>query len=263
MNNAYVEAPRRRAPHPAGSSRQPRSSPSIRRRRTAPRQPIVAAIKGADQMDFKNFIATYDEIIRQGQQAHARRLRRRDRQPHQPRARSHRRCRAMPGQASSSAWVPRVSDRPSLPPTGTIADLGISKTMTISSTYDHRIIQGAESGLFLKKVHDMLLGGDRFYEDIFAAIGVPYTPVQWHTDDNPVDREESAVTKQMKVLNLINMYRGAATSSPTSTRSPVNPPQSAPRARPGVLRPQIWDNTVSSSPASKPACMRRSAARSA
>ena len=44
-----------------------------------------------------------------------------------------------------------------------LADLGVSKLVTISSTYDHRVIQGAESGLFLQRVHDLLLGADDFY----------------------------------------------------------------------------------------------------
>src|SRR6202012_1274450 len=39
-----------------------------------------------------------------------------------------------------------------------LADLGVSKVVTITSTYDHRIIQGAESGLFLQKVHQLLTG---------------------------------------------------------------------------------------------------------
>ena len=46
-----------------------------------------------------------------------------------------------------------------------LADLGISKVMTMTSTYDHRIIQGAESGAFLARVHELLLGADGFYED--------------------------------------------------------------------------------------------------
>jgi 2-oxoglutarate dehydrogenase E1 component len=89
----------------------------------------------------------------------------------------------------------------------TIADLGISKIITLSSTYDHRVIQGAESGLFLRKVAELLMGEDDFYDEVFSSIGVPYTPAQWRTDVNPVDREEAMVAKQMQVANLINMYR--------------------------------------------------------
>jgi 2-oxoglutarate decarboxylase len=46
--------------------------------------------------------------------------------------------------------------------------LGISKVMTVTCTYDHRVIQGAESGMFLGKVQALLDGEDGFYEEIFA-----------------------------------------------------------------------------------------------
>ena len=88
-----------------------------------------------------------------------------------------------------------------------LADLGMSKIMTISSTYDHRIIQGAESGLFLKRVHELLMGEDDFYEDVFRSVGVPYESVQWRRDVNPVDREASMLDKQMQVQQLVNMHR--------------------------------------------------------
>ena len=59
----------------------------------------------------------------------------------------------------------------------TIANLAISKVITLTSTYDHRIIQGAQSGDFLKKIHEILLGADSFYEEIFAALRIPYVPI--------------------------------------------------------------------------------------
>jgi 2-oxoglutarate decarboxylase len=89
----------------------------------------------------------------------------------------------------------------------TLADLGMSKIMTISSTYDHRIIQGAESGLFLKRVHELLMGADDFYDSLFQAIGVPYEAVGWGRDVNPVDREAAMLDKQMQVQRLVNMHR--------------------------------------------------------
>src|SRR4029079_19349345 len=61
-----------------------------------------------------------------------------------------------------------------------LSQLGISKAITISSTYDHRIIQGAESGAFLARVHDLLLGKNRFYDDIFANLGIAHTPMRWN-----------------------------------------------------------------------------------
>jgi multifunctional 2-oxoglutarate metabolism enzyme len=89
----------------------------------------------------------------------------------------------------------------------TIADLGVSKVITISSTYDHRIIQGAESGLFLQRVEELLLGADGFYDDVFRALEVPYEAVQWRRDVNPIDREEAMLEKQMAVANLIRLHR--------------------------------------------------------
>ena len=88
-----------------------------------------------------------------------------------------------------------------------IAQLGVSKVVTITSTYDHRIIQGAESGLFLQRVHKLLLGEDGFYDDVFAAMGVPYEPVRWRRDINPIDNEATQLAKQVHVQTLINMYR--------------------------------------------------------
>ncbi|NLV56788.1 MAG: multifunctional oxoglutarate decarboxylase/oxoglutarate dehydrogenase thiamine pyrophosphate-binding subunit/dihydrolipoyllysine-residue succinyltransferase subunit [Acidimicrobiales bacterium] len=88
-----------------------------------------------------------------------------------------------------------------------LAELGVSKVMTVSSTYDHRIIQGAESGLFLKRVADLLMGDGDFYDQIFRSIGVPYSAVKWRQDVNPVDHDEASLQKQMHVQTLINMYR--------------------------------------------------------
>src|SRR5690606_33697044 len=78
----------------------------------------------------------------------------------------------------------------------TLADVGVSKVVTLTSTYDHRIIQGAESGLFLKKIHELLLGEDDFYVDVFRSLGVPYEPVRWRKDVNPVDRAPAMLEKQ-------------------------------------------------------------------
>ena len=91
--------------------------------------------------------------------------------------------------------------------TSLLADLGMSKVVTITSTYDHRVIQGAESGLFLRQVHDLLLGGEDFYIKVFRALNIPYEAVRWRRDFNPVDRESAMLEKQAKVNQLINQYR--------------------------------------------------------
>ncbi|GAA4966582.1 multifunctional oxoglutarate decarboxylase/oxoglutarate dehydrogenase thiamine pyrophosphate-binding subunit/dihydrolipoyllysine-residue succinyltransferase subunit [Pseudonocardia tropica] len=83
-----------------------------------------------------------------------------------------------------------------------LVELGISKIITLTSTYDHRIIQGAESGDFLRRIHQLLLGEDGFYDDVFASLRVPYEPVRW-VQDFP----EGEVDKTARVLELIESYR--------------------------------------------------------
>ncbi len=85
--------------------------------------------------------------------------------------------------------------------------LGVSKVVTITSTYDHRIIQGAESGMFLKRVHELLLGEHGFYEDLFRDLEVPYEAVKWRVDVNPANSEEAMLHKQMQVATLIRVHR--------------------------------------------------------
>ena len=86
-----------------------------------------------------------------------------------------------------------------------LAKLGISKVITLTSTYDHRVIQGAGSGEFLKIVHGLLLGEDGFYDQIFAALRIPYEPVRWVADfdrEGADDRDKST-----RIQELINAYR--------------------------------------------------------
>ena len=87
----------------------------------------------------------------------------------------------------------------------TMARLAISKTVTMTSTYDHRIIQGAQSGDFLRIVHQLLLGADGFYDDVFASLRIPYEPVRW-VRDIPAGHEDD-ITKAARVYELIHAYR--------------------------------------------------------
>jgi 2-oxoglutarate dehydrogenase E1 component len=93
----------------------------------------------------------------------------------------------------------------------TLSLLGISKVMTLTSTYDHRIIQGAESGLFLARIEELLKGEDSFYERIFADLKVPHRPVRWEIDVSPglvgPAGSEEVVEKQARVLQLIRAFR--------------------------------------------------------
>ncbi|MEX1062923.1 MAG: multifunctional oxoglutarate decarboxylase/oxoglutarate dehydrogenase thiamine pyrophosphate-binding subunit/dihydrolipoyllysine-residue succinyltransferase subunit [Balneolaceae bacterium] len=90
--------------------------------------------------------------------------------------------------------------------------LGISKVMTMTCTYDHRIIQGAESGSFLKKVHLLLNGEEDFYDGIFTDLEIPYEPLPFSQDKfegqlsgkgNSLEQDRRAIA----VWRLINMYR--------------------------------------------------------
>jgi len=87
----------------------------------------------------------------------------------------------------------------------TLARLAVSKVMTLTSTYDHRIIQGAESGDFLRTMHHLLLGEDGFWDDVFAALRIPYEPIRW-AEDIPVTHDEE-VGKPARVIELIHAYR--------------------------------------------------------
>jgi len=93
----------------------------------------------------------------------------------------------------------------------TRALLGISKVMTMTCTYDHRIIQGAESGMFLGKVQALLDGSDGFYEEIFAHLKMPHHPVHWEKDRQPLlpgtGARTAEIAKEAGIIQLINAYR--------------------------------------------------------
>jgi 2-oxoglutarate decarboxylase len=174
---------------------------------------MVPVIKGADSMDFRDFWAAYEDLIRKvrGGKVGADDLA------------GATVSLTNPGTIGTVQSVPRLMPgQGAIIGVGTIdypaewqaadarvlAELGVSKVVTITSTYDHRIIQGAESGLFLQRVHKLLTGEEGFYQDIFKAMGVPYEPVPFHRDVN--DLAEGAnlhLQKQVQVDNLINMYR--------------------------------------------------------
>jgi 2-oxoglutarate dehydrogenase E1 component len=90
--------------------------------------------------------------------------------------------------------------------------LGVSKVMTMTCTYDHRVIQGAESGMFLQHVHNLLNGKEDFYEKIFSDLDIPYEPFPYGEDKyagqlggrgNTLEQDRRAIA----VWRLINLYR--------------------------------------------------------
>ncbi|MGD9561737.1 MAG: multifunctional oxoglutarate decarboxylase/oxoglutarate dehydrogenase thiamine pyrophosphate-binding subunit/dihydrolipoyllysine-residue succinyltransferase subunit [Pyrinomonadaceae bacterium] len=92
-----------------------------------------------------------------------------------------------------------------------LSSLGISKTITLTSTYDHRVIQGAESGLFLAHIHECLVGQHGFYDQVFGDLDINFPPLKWAQDFNPSllggDRFAEQAEKQANVLQMINAYR--------------------------------------------------------
>ena len=171
---------------------------------------LVPGIKRADTMGFNEFLAAYEDLVRR---ARANKLTGADFQGttlsltnpggigtvHSvPRLMKGQGCIIGAGALEYPAEFQGASPR-------VLSDLGIGKVITLTSTYDHRVIQGAGSGEFLKKVHELLLGERGFYENIFAELRIPYEPIHWAADIS-VD-EASAIDKTARVQELINAFR--------------------------------------------------------
>lgn len=98
-------------------------------------------------------------------------------------------------------------------PPDSINQTGISQVMTITSTYDHRVIQGAESGAFLAYMDQLLRGEHDFYQEIFRDLNIPFQP--WTLSEDSTTRvgvrsrsaKQEAVRKAASVLQLIRAYR--------------------------------------------------------
>jgi 2-oxoglutarate dehydrogenase E1 component len=93
-----------------------------------------------------------------------------------------------------------------------LSGMGLSKIMRMSCTYDHRVIQGAESGRLLMKIQDLLVGKEHFYDAIFETLGLPEVPIQWARDLSPLIHgtgggSDGDPGKQVGVLRLINLHR--------------------------------------------------------
>ncbi|GAA2984727.1 2-oxoglutarate dehydrogenase E1 component [Microbacterium terrae] len=171
---------------------------------------LVPSIKRADTLTFSEFLASYEDLI---SRARGNKLGAGDFQGttisltnpggigtvHSvPRLMKGQGCIVGAGALEYPAEFQGASEK-------TLNELAIGKTITLTSTYDHRVIQGAGSGEFLKKVHELLIGQRGFYDDIFAALRIPYAPIHWAPDIN-VDLAER-VDKQSRVQELINSFR--------------------------------------------------------
>ena len=174
------------------------------------RQLLVPSIKAAEEMDFSPFWTAYEDVVR--------------------RARSGKLTvddfagttisLTNPGGIGTVHSVPRLmAGQSAIIAVGameypaefqgaapeTLARLAVSKIMTLTSTYDHRIIQGAQSGEFLRIVHQLLLGEEGFYDQVFASLRIPYEPVRWIQDISA--SHEDDVNKTARVQQLIHSYR--------------------------------------------------------
>ena len=171
---------------------------------------VVASIKGCESMDFTQFWQAYEDVIRR---ARAGKLTADD-------FAGTTISLTNPGTIGTVHSVPRLMQGQ-----GTIIGVGameypaefagqseealaanaVSKIITLTSTYDHRIIQGAQSGDFLRRMHQLLLGEEGFYDEIFASLRLPYEPVRWVRDVTVT--HEGEIDKNARVLELIHSYR--------------------------------------------------------
>ena len=177
---------------------------------------MVPNVKNADGMSFAQFVQAYDDIVAR---ARTSKLQVADFQGTTI-------SLTNPGTVGTLGSVPRLMPgQGAIIATGamdfpaefaatseeTRAMLGISKVLMVTCTYDHRIIQGAESGAFLAKLQQLLMGEDGFYEQVFRDLRIPYLPVKWQTDKQINPQRHAAinadVAKEAAVIQLINAYR--------------------------------------------------------
>ncbi|MBE7323611.1 multifunctional oxoglutarate decarboxylase/oxoglutarate dehydrogenase thiamine pyrophosphate-binding subunit/dihydrolipoyllysine-residue succinyltransferase subunit [Nocardioides sp. Y6] len=174
------------------------------------RQLVAPSIKGCESMDFAGFWTAYEEIVKK---ARDNKLGMDDYSGTTISltnvgglGTSHSVPRLMAGQAAifgvgSMEYPPEFQGASE----ETLTRNAVSKIMTITSTYDHRVIQGAQSGEFLRRVHQLLLGEGGFYDEIFASLRIPYQPIRWGKDIATSHDED--ISKQARILELIHAYR--------------------------------------------------------
>ncbi len=212
---------------------------------------LVPCIRDADTLDFRSFVVAYEDLIRK---IHTGRI-----SPDDFAGTTV--SLTNPGTLGTVQSVPRL-----MPGQGAIigvgalgyppgyeaadprvlAELGLGKVVTLTSTYDHRIIQGAESGLFLARVAALLTGADGFYDDLFESMGVPYEPVRWQVDNNAGTGSEEGgehqkAVKQVRVQTLINMYRVRGHLIAHLDPLDAEPPHIHPELDPLTYGLTIWD----------------------
>lgn len=184
--------------------------------RDGKRSLMVPNIKGADKMRFSEFMDAFDDLIERARKGKL----------EIPDFEKTSISLTNPGTIGTVSSMPRLmKGQGAIIATGAmnypaefqamsqevLNHLGISKVMSMTCTYDHRIIQGAESGQFLSKVHALLNGEESFYDEIFTDLDVPYKPIPYGTDNytgflNGQSGLE-ANKKAISVIRLIQAYR--------------------------------------------------------
>jgi 2-oxoglutarate dehydrogenase E1 component len=210
---------------------------------------LVPCIKDADTLDFRSFVLAYEDLIRKISTGKI--------SPDDFAGTTV--SLTNPGTLGTMQSVPRLMPAQGAiigvgalgyPPGFEAADphvvarLGLGKVVTLTSTYDHRIIQGAESGLFLGRVAALLTGSEGFYEDLFEAMAVPYEPVRWQVDSNADIGGEGGrqhLVKQVHVQTLINMYRVRGHLIAHLDPLDAEPPHIHPELDPLTYGLTIWD----------------------
>jgi 2-oxoglutarate decarboxylase len=177
----------------------------------------VPNIKNAAGLNFEEYLAAYDDIVAR---ARENKLRIQDFEGTTI-------SLTNPGTVGTYGSVPRLMPgQGAIIATGAIdvgaahrgtsestrAELGLGKSMMLTCTYDHRVVQGAESGAFLGRLEDLLQGKDGFYDEIFEHLRVPHLPVRWQVDTPvtiPGVRMDNLdqMAKTGAVHQLINAYR--------------------------------------------------------
>ncbi len=210
---------------------------------------MVPVIRGADTLSFDDFLAAYDALV---EKARTNTLTADDLVGGNI-------TLTNPGGIGTVASVPRLmTGQGTIVATGSIAypvglgsvgeQIGAEKVMTMTSTYDHRVIQGAESGRFLALVEGRLQGEHEFYENVFASLGValgpaptPPAPVTTAAAPAPTGVPDEAMLQAVQAAStLVHRFRShghlAARLDPLGSE-PEGEPQLDPDAQ--GLTPQV------------------------
>lgn len=178
---------------------------------------LVPNIKNAETLNFNQLLGTYNDLVRRA----------RDNKLEIADFENTTVSITNPGMIGTGLSVPRLMPGQGLilgigsigyPPEyyafspDMMGKTGISQVMTLTSTYDHRVIQGAVSGAFLERMEQLLRGEYGFYESIFADLGIQTAPWTLTADSTPsVVRDEVSkvdmIHKQAAVLQLVRAYR--------------------------------------------------------